>query len=124
MPLHTCKIFILSRAEPQHILNYLLLLFSILEFCYHRLYCDPENTFLLIRYCQNHSRIIYYKVKEKQKWLAMPDTNIVIFHHTMLQTNSSFFSIPLFISGFSGKKHLISFLAAKVLLILLGKVIF
>ena len=107
IPLHTCKFLVLSQADPQHITNYLFLLFLILKLCYRSLYCDLDNRSLLIRYCQNHKHITWYKVMEKHKWLAMPDTNLVILHHAMLRTNSSFFSIPLF---FSWNKNIISFL--------------
>ena len=60
---------------------------------------------------------------EEQKWLAMTDTNTLKLHHTMLGTNLPFFPIPLFLFWIFCNKTIISFLTAKVLFILLSKVI-
>ena len=122
MLLHTFKFLVLSHAESQLKSIYFFLLFLILELCYHILYCDLGNRFLQIRYCQNHNHITCFKKMEKQNWLSMPDTNIVILHHTLRRTNWPFFLVPLFLSEFSRKKNIMSILTAKLLFILLSKV--
>ena len=100
------RILVLLQVELHYITNYLFLLFSLIEFSYHSLYCDLDKRSLLIRFCQNHNRITWHNVMEKQKRLAMPDTNIVIIHNTMLRNNSLFFSIHYFFSkNFQKQKH-------------------
>ena len=74
MPLHTCKGLVLSQGEPQHISNYPFPFIWILDLCCRSLYCEQENKYLLIRYCQNHNHITFSKVMEKQNGLAMPIT--------------------------------------------------
>ena len=57
---------------------------------------------------------------DKQKWLGMPETNIVLLYQTKLQTNLSFL-FSFYLSEFSWNKNIISFSTAKIFFISLSK---
>ena len=108
--------FFLSLVEPQHVLNYPFLLFSILKICYCNFSLVQRIHFLLQQHCcittilqTTLLKSYRYKLlqREGEAKLASITRYIVMLYYSMLRTNLHCCCVHNFFSEISGNENII-----------------